>query len=240
MKKRLLGCAIGLVSLCGALTGHGALSVATWGFDNPWDGAVRGASTTIDGTGSSWLTSKPTLEATDNSNTTLSRTPGISPDWYMHFYQSAIGNPWLNGTYFTLKVTAAQYSLYNFQIQYLARGNAAGTGGAPLNSWQYSLNSGTSWLPATALTASIGTTWASKTVSFAGVSVAANSSIWFRDTLGGANGPLNGGYADFNNLTIMAVPEPVNLALGVFGLCVVGVGAGQLFCNRAKRVRARG
>jgi hypothetical protein len=219
MNKRVLGWTVGLAGFCAVLTSYGALSVAVWDLDSAWTG---GASATINASGYSSVVGTPTLLATANSKSTIQNLG--SPDHYLRFYQDANGNHSLGGD-FILRITAAQ-SLNTFSITYDAQTSA--TGGAANNLWQYSLNNGTSWT--TIKTEAIGTAWGSHTVDL-NISLAANATIWFRDTLQGGGSK---GTADFNNITVTAVPEPVNVALGVFGLCAIGVGAGRRYLAKAK------
>ena len=56
--------------------------------------------------------------------------------------------------------------------------------------------------------------------------------LYFSDTIaGGGNATLNGW-----SLDITAVPEPVNVALGMFGVVLVGASVARCYFRRGKQV----
>jgi hypothetical protein len=120
---------------------------------------------------------------------------------------------------FILQLTASA-AISQFSISYYARVSA--TTGSDTDIWSYSLNNGSTWASLSPQPATITTSWAQRTVSV-DVEVASGSSIWFRNQLTAAT--ANNINADFDTIQVNAVnvvPEPVNLALGVFGLVIGG------------------
>jgi len=67
--------------------------------------------------------------------------------------------------------------------------------------------------------------WDNATVTFSGLNLAGGSSFTLTDTLSGYLAGANN-YAEFDNISLDAtvVPEPVNVALGIFGMLLGGLG----------------
>jgi hypothetical protein len=153
-----------------------------------------------------------------------SRTPGYNirtgSDYYMTFGVSD------NTSYFTIQVTGT--GLSGFAVGYDA--NAIFVNPAQL--WEYSVNSGASWSSA-GLTQPgniVAFNWTSYNVDFSSAtSLNGASTVWLRNTFGNGAG-------QFDNIQVTAVPEPVNVAMGIFGLGLVGTTAGRRFlAKRAKK-----
>jgi hypothetical protein len=98
------------------------------------------------------------------------------------------------------------------------------------DTWSWSTD-GTTWTTLATQPAGLTTSFASYTADFRGVTGLNNqSSVWF-EVIGGSTG--NGGTSfTFDNLQVSAVPEPVNVALGLFGLGFAGVAVGRRFYVR--------
>lgn len=73
------------------------------------------------------------------------------------------------------------------------------------------------------------TSFASYTVDFSGISALNGATSVYFEVTGGENG---GGDFTFDNFLVSAVPEPVNMALALFGLGFVGVAVGRRFYVR--------
>jgi hypothetical protein len=132
----------------------------------------------------------------------------------MRFSSGTPNGTTLNNSSFILEVVMGSSVSSAFKVSYTARATA--NSGTPTDTWEYSLNSGSSWNPLGADT--IGTTFATFGQTTPALTIGAGSSIWFRDILTGAT--TKNGTADFNNIAVeqlTPVPEPINVALGVFG-----------------------
>ncbi len=68
-------------------------------------------------------------------------------------------------------------------------------------------------------------------LTFTGLSFSTANDIWLRASFSGPNGSASG-IIDLDNISISAVPEPTNLALGLFGVGVVSVAAGRKLLQR--------
>jgi len=206
---------VGLLMLGVSLVSQGALSpVASWTFPN---------------SGTDLSPSKLAVgeTATLTYNGTAADVPGTTTAWPA-WEGTAAATRATQGSkdiaYFVFHITGA--ALSDWVITYAGMTAQSGKGA---QNWGYSLN-GTDYTP-TGFTqpATLTTTWASYTVDFSGVSgLDSQSSVWFR-----VNGYDSGnGQFTFDNFQVSAVPEPVNVALGVFGFCAVVVGVGRRYLRK--------
>lgn len=215
--------------------------VATWSLDNTWTGAAGNATTPAISptTGPNSPFSAAVLYGTTTANAGnggagITRVLNTGSDYYMHFSSGNANGNSLNGSYFILQLTTSAAISGPFTIQYTAqRSNDAG--GPTTDTWAYSMNSGGTWT--TFGTDTIGTSFASFSQTTPTLTASAGSSIWFRDMFSGATD--NKGTTDFNNISVSAVPEPVNVALGIFAgvLVVGGVARTRAVRNRIQRWR---
>jgi hypothetical protein len=75
--------------------------------------------------------------------------------------------------------------------------------------------------------------WDTATVTFTGIAISPGVAFTLTDTLSGyANNP--GGSAQFDNISITAVPEPINCAMAIFGLAFAGGTAGRFYLGRRR------
>jgi len=225
--QRTLMLAIGLLGLNVASISHGGV-IASWDFTG-YNGTVSYAANSTDT--SSLSAASLTAAIAPRSDSTTGPGAG-NPGTALQFLTKANGNGKdVNGCAFVLTLTTpASVSLSSFSItyDYLAT-LVTGSSGAQ-NNWTVSGGSGFS---SQTTTISQDGQWHTVTVNFTGGTLAANSTITFTDTLSGYTAG-NSFIAAFDNIQVSAVPEPVNLALGVFGLCVVGVGVGRRFSSRMR------
>jgi hypothetical protein len=207
-----------------------AAVVATWDFTPTF---TAGTTVNIGGTPGSYVSAANLnggITAGGSSTITRVATGGQSGA-YMQFNPRTSGNG--QPMSFILQLTASA-PMNNFSISYYARVSA--TTGSDINTWAYSLNNGTSWTTMTTQPAGPTTTaWAQYTAS-QNASVSAGSTIWFRNTLTGAT--ANNINAEFDTFSVTAVPEPVNIALGVFGAGIGFVSLGRWARNRKSATKA--
>ncbi len=115
---------------------------------------------------------------------------------------------------FTIQINGT--SLSGFQVTYDGI-VSSGTAG-PFWSWS---TDNTTYTALATQPGAMTTTWGSFTADFSGISQLNNSStVYFRDN------QVNG--ATFDNISV--VPEPINAALVLFGLCIGSVGIGRRLC----------
>jgi hypothetical protein len=149
---------------------------------------------------------------TSPAGTALSilRTPGINP----------------NSGFMEIQLTMS--GLSQLTVSY-AQTDSLGNGGSSLL-WSYRVGDNTgafTSLPATPVT---GTAWT--TASFAAPTALDNQAVVFLRAALSKEG--NRETFDLDNLQLNAVPEPVNLALSVFALCVVSVGISRRLGRRIR------
>lgn len=157
-----------------------------------------------------------TTPTTQNASDTLIPTSGAS--------RITPGSDGLPGghamqanTGFSLLVDATSWS-GPFTITYDGESGAVGS---VSQQWSYSVNSGSSWTVLGTQPSALATgSYSPFTVTFSDVGLNNNAGVRFKDD-------LTGGAGNFDNIQISAVPEPINVALVVFGVCVAGAGAGR-------------
>lgn len=196
-----------------------AVVIANWNFDTYTTG------NTVNGAGSSYATGTPLFTANPiDSKTTFGP---LNPGYSGTSVEFAESNPGHNmGGNFVLTLQAAQ-SLSALQISYYTRTTST----TPGQTWEYSLNNGTTWTSIGTVTAT--GTFAQYSFSISGLQVNSGSTVLFRDTFSGGTGTS----VDFDNIQISAspVPEPMNYALVAFGLVFIGGGAGRFYFRRMNR-----
>lgn len=222
MRRRIIILTIGWLSFAGASSSQGGV-IANWDFDTPptYTGVVPYAANSLDP--ANLLRATLTTVIAPHSDSTTGAGAG-NPGTALQFITKANGNgKEVNGCSFVLTLTTpTSVSLSSFSITYDYLATDVGGSGAQ-NDWTVSGGSGFS---AQSTTISQDGNWHTITVNFTGGTVAANSTITFTDTLSSyATG--NSFIAAFDNIQVSAVPEPVNVALGIFGLGAVGAGAGR-------------
>lgn len=228
MLRRMTVLTVGLVSLAATLTSQGAL-ITTWDFTG-FVGGAQGAVVNYPSPG--YTTKDPSVSSASLAANPLAKTTvqALNPGYSgisMRFTESNNGHS-LGGNFILTITPATGYTLSAFSITYYARSSIATS-----DTWAYSVNGGSSWTSASAqpVNISAGNTWNQYTVNFTAFSVSSGS-VQFRDLFTSTSQ----GTADFDNINLYAtvVPEPVNVALAAFGLCVVGVGVGRRIYLRAR------
>lgn len=235
MFSKILILAAGLLGVAVPLTSQGGV-VANWDFDTgtALSGTHTATYTANYGANSrdaAFLSGAQMTTITLGANTANQTTgAGYTPTATTALQFTAVhtGNDKsVNGSSFVLSLTS-QIALNTFSITYNYLSSI--TSGTAVNTW--TVSGGTGFTTQTAnLTMDGG--WHSATVSFTGGTLSANQTITFTDALS-AYGSANDSYARFDNIRISAVPEPVNVALAVFGFCLVGVGIGRRIYLRAR------
>jgi hypothetical protein len=208
-----------------------AAVVATWDFTTTWSSGTTvnlGAASVGNGVSAGNLNGNITASG---SSAIVRVATGGQSGAFMQF------NPNTTGTgqpmNFILQLTANQ-ALDAFTISYYA--SVSATTGSRVDTWAYSLNSGTTWVNFTTQPANATTAFAQYNVAPpSGVSVASGGTIWFRDTLTGATANnVNANFDTINVSALAVVPEPVTYALAVFGLVFVGGSAGRFYIGRRR------
>jgi hypothetical protein len=171
------------------------------------------------------ITKGSTLNASGRVTTVGNGTPLGA----FNFNRSDSGNAQNVNGYITFQVTASSGHILNLQNLTFA------VSGFAVNQWavRSSLDNYTSNLVVTSTTG----TWNQETVSLTGANFQGLSSITFRIYgWSGNNGHNTDGYIDDVTLngtdTNPTVPEPVNVALVLFGCTFAGVGAGRKFLKK--------
>ena len=132
-----------------------------------------------------------------------------------------------NGSTFTIQVNGAGYSA--FMVSFAV--NRTGSGVKDFT-WAWSTTGSSFTDLGTVSTTSSG--YQTLTADFSSVTALNNAStIFFRATLNGATGSSS--TTDFDNFQVTAVPEPVNVALVLFGLGVVGMKFGRRLFSVVRR-----
>ena len=182
-----------------------AALVSFWSFDSS-------NTTPTSGTQSGTATLTTSATATFVTGTTIN-DPRPSPT----------ATPAIEITSGTLTIHVSGTGLSSFVITYTGQKN----GGNGAQSWAYSTD-GINFTILGSQPNSLGNSFAStgtETVNFSSATAlngAAN--VYFRNT------PTIGTTVDFDNFQVTAVPETTNLALAVFGLCVVGLSVSRRVC----------
>jgi len=242
MLRKLWMVAVGLL-LAGAALESNAGVVATWNFESPaFTGQNNYGANSVDTSLFASGALNYTLATSGSTTATMAAGTG-SPGTSMEFGTTGkgslisgavTGNPLhnLSGTYFILTLVANNSDTRNtFTVGF----DAKNSGSAPTGSlWYYSTDGRATWTAATVQpSGSIGTTYSHFTATFGGASVTGNGTIEFLQTATGVGNPT--GTLDFDNITVNAVPEPVNMALAFFGVGFVAVAAARRLARRGAK-----
>lgn len=199
--------------------------VATWNFDS---GTQNGTaySGQANYTANTYVLadfSSATLNATANTGASQVAAAGNGSGIALGFTTPSTSTPkTVTGSTFVLTLKASTaINITSIGFNYLSTSSSATT-----VNWAYTISGGGTGSASDTLTRS--GAWQSASA-FAGISLSSGQTITFTATLAGAG---NGHSEDtrFDNITINAaslVPEPVNLALGAFGILAVGLGLGR-------------
>jgi hypothetical protein len=223
---------VAVALLCAALPrANAATTVASWNFTGTW---TTGTSPTIAGTPGAFVSgASMTTLITDSGIGTPSiarQGTGGQSGAYMRFTDNLFATSY--PARFTLTLTSSA-NMSSFSITYYARSS---TTTMATDTWSYSINGGAFTDFATQTIAS-GTTWNQYTVTpSASIAVLSGQTIAFRNTLSG--GTAGNVTADFDTITVTAVPEPVNVALGMFGAGFAVVGLGRCYLNRKTAIKS--
>jgi hypothetical protein len=218
----IFGWTAGVLMFGAALTTQGGL-IAAWTFDtqiDPPTGLAPNSDVTYNPSGvSASLTGVGGAVAgisTVNKGSTDLNDPRGTPA--NPNYCLAVGV--LSG-FVTIQVNAAGLSA--FSLSYAAVD--LNPGGGSLQDWKWSTDGVTyTGLPDSSSTGINTLTWSLNSVNF---NSASGSTLYFQDTLSG--------FVAFDNFQLTAVPEPINYALAVFGLCVGGICFGRRFVRKLSR-----
>ena len=223
-RNRLVGklfTALVVSAICGFVSfqARGALTPSSWAFGS--GGPTTYSADTV-GTG---LSSAGLVVASPNGGTIIRQTTGGNTGGYHSIAGSPptkVGGSTLT---FTLTRTAAtSFSLTTLTFDYNLIGNK------PPGSitWTYNVGAGNVSLASSSLNQVAG--WQTTgSVDLSGVSgFGPSGTITIVGTIvNNQSGNGNNGDIGFDNFAIAAVPEPVNLALALIGVCVVGVGVSR-------------
>lgn len=185
-----------------------ALSVGllAWGLAVPSEGAI----VTWDFSGGNLNPSQGSGTLTTVAN--FGETVGVSGS-FGNPAPSLLFSPGGAGGSFTVQINGT--GLSGFSVTY------DGLGGSPgmSQTWSYSLDNST-FTPLGGGPATLSGSFQSYNADFSGVSALnGQSAVYLRDSFVKD--------AAFDNITVSAVPEPINVALVVFGLCLGGASAGR-------------
>jgi len=196
-----------------------ALTPSTWAFES--GGPTSYPADTVGGK----LSSASLVVASPNGGMISRQTTGGNPNGFLQIAGSPptqVGGSTLT---FTLTRTAqANFSLTTLTFNY----NLIGTKPPSSITWSYNFGGSSFTLPTTTLNQASG--WQTTgSVDLSGVTgFGASGTINIVGTIVDAStGNGNTGTIGFDNFAINAVPEPVNVALAAFGLCLVSVGVGR-------------
>jgi hypothetical protein len=158
----------------------------------------------------------------------------------LSFQTSNAGGTPLNGQSFTLTFTAATaIPAGTVRIAYDAYYTSGSSKNAPNISTWTALAGGQSFT-GNVQSDTLGTAnlWQQgRTVFFALPALTANEVVTFQDVLTGGGGSSQTQQANFDNIAISGVPEPINVALACFGLGFVGVGVSRRFLPSLRKAQ---
>ena len=219
MKKILLA----IVALTTFTAATQAALIAHWGFDtytsadygpvSPEDGLQLTANITVD-------PSVPANKLTSQPGTTLNDPRAVPAASQAIQFKG----PQANSGFITIHLSGS--GLSTFFLTYAATRSQSGPQD---NHWTYSIDGGATFTDVGVgqpPLGSIGTTYSVLTVDFAGISALDGAGdILLHGTFVSNPG---GGTDDYDNFQILAqVPEPVNVALALFGIGIVGLKFGR-------------
>jgi hypothetical protein len=238
MRKFITVLTTGLLSLWASQSIQAGV-IATWNFDNL--GATLTSPTTlsassydsvrVSGNPSGVPASIATQPTSGGSLTRAAGQSGLGTDYALSINAA---NSVQNNGVLTLTVKALT-ALNGFSITYSIIANKKN---GPDSQWAYSVDGGT-FVNGTLQVKNADTSWHTYTIDFSAAgTLSANSYITFRNSLLPAG--ANDDQVAFDNISISAVPEPVNVALGIFAgvLAVGGVAGTRLVRGRIQQWRA--
>ena len=226
--KKILLTIVALTTL--AATTQAAL-IAHWGFDSytsgdfgpvsPEDGLQLTANITID-------PAVPANKLNSVAGTTLN-DPRVTPSASQAV---SFKGPHANSGFITIHLSGT--GLSTFFLTYAAQRTQSGPHD---NHWSYSIDGGTTFtdvgvgqMPVDSITS----TYSIQTINFAGITALDGAAdILLHGTF--VTNP-GGGSADYDNFQILAsIPEPVNVALALFGIGIVGLKFGRRLFSFVRR-----
>lgn len=197
-------------------TAANAALIANWQFNSYTGGNLSNFAPdagTQSGTAKANISSPTGGSLLQVAGTTLNETTVSSPNRALEFKNTG-GNP--NPYVLTFQISGT--GLNSFVVTYAAQSDHN-----PTISWAWSTDGTTFTTVGTSPT--LTATYVTYTADFSGVSAINNAtSVYFRETLTDTGVSK---LTDFDNFQINAVPEPINVALGVFGVCAIGIGIGR-------------
>jgi len=206
-----------------------ATVVATWTFDsgsdttNPFDATSQSIN----------VTSASLTVASVNGGMISHQTTGGNPNGRIRI---AGNGQDVNGSVLTfqLQTSGATFAFSSLTFDY----NRADSGKSPNNiNWSYSITGGGSGsLGSSTLSA---TGWRSDApVTLSSITLTPGQTLTITGTITGP-GTGNPGDLSFDNFTfnssVTPIPEPIHLAMGIFGLIFVTAGAGRFYLARVRR-----
>jgi hypothetical protein len=215
--------AAGLLSLMASQSAQAAL-IANWQFDTYGGGALSAfhpdaGAQSATAIANASVAGSPLPVLSHITGTTVNQTTASAPNNALQVQSGA------NGSSFTLTLQVSGTGLSGFVVTY-----ASGDNSVPgyTQTWSYSIDGTTFTSLPTTINAANTTTFngTAYTADFSAITAlngAAN--VYFRDTIALGNNDQ----VRFDNIAINAVPEPVNVALGVFGFCAVVGGVGRRY-----------
>lgn len=222
-----------VVAACALLVGSAAdaaVDLTSWSFPSTW---TAGSSVTFNANfiNATYVSGTPTLvaSATDNkaSVSPLSGANAYGGSGFsLSFSESSNPGHTLEGNFVLTMQAAQNLNAGTFQITYQAEYSGIGPS---VNYWKYSLNGGTTWSALTTVSG-IGTTWGPESVTFSGLTLSSGSTVEFMNSF--TNSATGAAAANFDNIDISEVPEPITLAFPLFGLIFIGGTAGRYYVGR--------
>lgn len=212
--KLLFRCAA--VLFCAVASSGAALVNVGWNFDSGGTSSPYVPSST-----SANVSSASLAAATPSGGSNARLTSGGNPNGYLLFS----GTPaQVNGSTLTFTITAGSASLVfsTFTFNYL-RSSALGSPAAI--AWSYSINGGTPVSLSGSVLSGSGSWGSSVNLNLLNATVPANQTLTLVGLMTGGSGLTSGniGFDNFGFSGTEAIPEPVNVALGIFGLGAFGI-----------------
>jgi hypothetical protein len=209
-----------------------AALIAEWQFDSYSGGGTITSYNPEYGTQSGSATLNAIQPATKHAFTTVTGTDvnenaTSSPNRALQMATTQ-GSP--GSAVLTLQVSGT--GLTGFVVKYASKDNSL-TGHT--QTWSYSTD-GSTFNFFTTVNAPNDGSWALQTIDFSSITGLNNqSSVYFRNTIGFDN---NNQSVSFDNISITAVPEPINAAFAGFGLILVGLSVGRFYLRRRRALIA--
>jgi hypothetical protein len=193
-----------------------ALTPSTWNFDNstanPFPADILGGR----------FSSASLTVASPNGGTISEPASGGNPNGYLLIAGSPATKVGGSTLTFTLTASSAvQLTSLTFHFDLI--------GDKPPGSITWTYTGASSGSLGTENLTGAGNTWLTTgSVTLSGIAgLSAGQTINIIGTINDGQTGSHNGDIGFDNFTVNAVPEPVNIALAAFGLCVVGVGVGR-------------